>query len=94
MIYVGVDIAKLNHCAAIMDSNGQVLQSPFMFTNNSQGFNKLLSNLKPFDKSNLVIGVESTSNYAENLINYFFDLGSFALLCSWSCCSQTCSCYL
>ena len=31
MIYVGIDIAKLTHYAAIMNSDGEVLVEPFSF---------------------------------------------------------------
>lgn len=75
MIYVGIDIAKEKHFAAAMTADGEVLIKPFGFTNNSEGFKLLLSNLKSFDKSNLLIGLESTAHYGENLICYLFDLG-------------------
>ena len=38
MIYVGIDIAKLNHFASVLSSNGEVLIEPFKFTNDSDGF--------------------------------------------------------
>ena len=35
MIRVGIDIAKTNHCAAIVDySTGEVIEQPFLVTNN------------------------------------------------------------
>ena len=38
MIYVGIDIAKTNHYASIVNySTGEVLESPFLVTNNKQG---------------------------------------------------------
>ena len=75
MIYVGIDIAKEKHFAAAMTSDGEVLLKPFGFTNNSEGFKLFLSNLKPFDKTNLLIGLESTAHYGENLISYLFEQG-------------------
>ena len=33
MIYVGIDIAKLNHFAAAISSDGEILIEPFKFTN-------------------------------------------------------------
>jgi len=75
MIYVGIDIAKQKHFAAAMTSDGEVLIPPFGFTNNSEGFKLFLSKLKPFDKEDLLIGLESTAHYGENLLCYLFDLG-------------------
>jgi len=75
MIYIGIDIAKQKHFAAAMTADGEVLIPPFGFMNNSEGFSLLLSKLKPFDKSSLLIGLESTAHYGENLICYLFDLG-------------------
>lgn len=45
MIYVGIDIAKLNHFASAISSDGEVLIEPFKFTNDSDGFFTLLSKL-------------------------------------------------
>lgn len=33
MIYVGIDIAKLNHFASALSSDGQILLQPFSFSN-------------------------------------------------------------
>lgn len=33
MIYVGIDVAKQTHYAAIMNSDGEILAEPFAFTN-------------------------------------------------------------
>ena len=38
MIYVGIDIAKLNHFAAVISSDGEILIEPFKFTNDYDGF--------------------------------------------------------
>ena len=38
MIYVGIDIAKLNHFAAAVSSDGEILIEPFKFTNDYDGF--------------------------------------------------------
>ena len=45
MIYVGVDIAKLNHFASAISSDGEVLIEPFKFTNDADGFQLLVSKL-------------------------------------------------
>ena len=45
MIYVGIDIAKLNHFAAAVSSEGEILIEPFQFSNDYDGFYLLLSKL-------------------------------------------------
>ena len=45
MIYVGIDIAKLNHFASAISSDGQELLKPFKFTNDGDGFQMLISRL-------------------------------------------------
>lgn len=75
MIYVGIDIAKQKHFAAAMTADGEVLIPPFGFENNSEGFKLFLSKLKTFEKKNILIGLESTAHYGENLVYHLFDLG-------------------
>lgn len=76
MIKVGIDIAKQNHYASIVNANtGEVIEKPFLVTNNSNGFEFLLSKLKQFDKSDILIGLESTAHYGNNLIFYFHQKG-------------------
>ena len=75
MIYVGIDIAKQNHFAAAMNADGEVLIQPFGFTNDAKGFSLLVSKLKDFDQENLLIGLESTSHYGENLIFHLYNIG-------------------
>ena len=76
MIYVGVDIAKQNHYAAIVDfSSGQVIEKPFLVTNNYIGFELLLSKINQFPKENILVGLESTAHYGNNLIFYFHNKG-------------------
>ena len=70
MIYVGIDIAKLNHFASVLSSDGKVLVEPFKFTNDNDGFCMLLSVLDSFDKDCLIIGLESTAHYGNNLVEF------------------------
>ena len=70
MIYVGIDIAKFNHFASAISSDGEVLIEPFKFTNDNDGFLLLLSKLSSFDKSSLIIGLESTAHYVNNLLAF------------------------
>lgn len=75
MIYVGIDIAKQKHFAAVVNSDSEVLVQPFGFLNNSEGFNLLVSKLDTFKTDNLVIGLESTAHYGDTLVFYLFNLG-------------------
>lgn len=68
MIFVGIDVAKDTHYAAVSDDSGAVLVKPFAFQNNAEGFCLLLKKLSEFDRSKLLIGLESTGIYSENLI--------------------------
>ena len=70
MIYVGIDIAKLNHFASVVSSDGEILIEPFKFTNDNDGFQLLLSKLNPLDKDSIIIGLESTAHYGDNLVRY------------------------
>ena len=70
IIYVGIDIAKLNHFSAAMSSDGEILIEPFKFTNDADGFQLLISKLESFDKDSIIIGLESTAHYGNNLVRY------------------------
>ena len=75
MIYVGIDIAKLNHFASALSSDGEVLIEPFKFTNDSDGFFMLLPKLSSFDKDSIIIGLESTAHYDNNLLMFLVPKG-------------------
>ena len=74
MIYIGIDIAKNTHWASAMSSDGEILLQPFSFQNNNEGFQKFISKLSCFDKQKMLIGLESTAHYGENIISYLFNL--------------------
>ena len=74
MIYVGIDIAKNTHWASAINSDGEILLEPFSFQNNNEGFQKFISKLSNFDKQKMLIGLESTAHYGENIISYLFNL--------------------
>ena len=75
MIYFGIDIAKLNHYASAISSDGEVLIKPFEFTNDNDGFCTLLSELSRFEKASIVIGLESTAHYGNNLLLFLVPKG-------------------
>ena len=70
MIYIGIDIAKFNHFAAAISSDGEILIEPFKFTNDYDGFYLLLSKLAPLDQNSIIIGLESTAHYGDNLVRF------------------------
>ncbi len=70
MIYLGIDIAKLNHFASALSSDGEILIEPFQFSNDNDGFHLLLSKLEGLDKDSIIIGLESTAHYGNNLVRY------------------------
>ena len=63
MIYVGIDIAKLNHFASAISSDGEIIIEPFKFTNDNDGFHLLISKIDPLDKdaSSLVLNRRHTT---------------------------------
>ena len=72
MIYVGIDIAKLNHFASAISSDGEILMQPFKFTNDGDGFHLLASKLETLFlvSDSIIIGLESTAHYGDNLVRY------------------------
>ena len=68
-IFVGIDIAKLNHFAAAISSDGEILLEPFKFTNDADGFQLLVFKLESFDKNSIIIGLESTAHYVTTLFD-------------------------
>ena len=87
-IFVGIDIAKLNHFAAAISSDGEILLEPFKFTNDADGFQLLVSKLESFDKNSIIIGLESTAHYGDNLVRYlvaeFYQVCRFCLHMRWT----------
>ena len=65
MFIVGIDIAKFNHEAIIIDSKGKIIRKAFPFKNTSEGFEILLSELNSVSNniSDFTIAMESTSHY-------------------------------
>ena len=67
MIYVGIDISKYKHDCFICKDAGEVIVENLSFTNNKKGFQQFLDLLKPYDNSNVHIGLEATGHYGLNL---------------------------
>ena len=72
MFYIGIDIAKRSHQAAVTDASGELIVKPFSFKNSALGFAQFLSVLEENSVaySCCVIGLEATGHYWYPL--YFF----------------------
>lgn len=72
MFFIGIDVAKRSHQAAVTDISGNIIVKPFNFKNSSVGFSHFLETLKvnSVSKENCTIGLESTGHYWYPL--YFF----------------------
>lgn len=67
MIYIGIDISKYKHDCFICNDTGEVIVDNFSFENTKKGFQQFLDLLKPYDNSNVHIGLEATGHYGLNL---------------------------
>lgn len=67
MIYVGIDISKYKHDCFICDNTGEIIVENLSFENNQKGFQQFSDLLKPYDNSNVHIGLEATGHYGLNL---------------------------
>ena len=70
MIYVGIDVAKQSHFASLISSDCKILVEPFQFSNYGDGFHYLVSAFEPFKDKEIIIGLESTTLYVDNLIRH------------------------
>jgi transposase len=62
MYYCGIDVAKWNHTATVIDEEGQVVVKPALVSNDQAGVNLLLGLLAPY-QDELLVGLESTGHY-------------------------------
>jgi len=71
-IYVGIDIAKHEQYASVINSSGEILIKPFKFTNDLTGFKILKDKMIIFPLNNIIIDFESTTHYVNTLMNNFY----------------------
>ena len=79
-IIVGIDVAKDKHdIYALNNLTGEIIIPHMKIKNNLKGFTKLLEKLKSFNPQDVLIGMEETGHYHQNLANFFhgkgFDIG-------------------
>lgn len=68
--YIGVDIGKFSHWAAVMTNYGELKVDSFCFTNDKQGFNTFYQTVKPYLSHDHLIGMEDTAHYADNFRHF------------------------
>ena len=67
MNYIGFDISKYKHDCFIAT---KTINHQFSFENSKSGFIELLSYFKPLSKTEMIIGLEATGHYGENLKSF------------------------
>jgi transposase len=65
MRFAGIDIAAETHVVAVIDESGTVLLKPTAFTEDAEGYARLLERLGP--TSDLLVVMEATGHYWKNL---------------------------
>lgn len=77
MFYIGIDIAKKNHEASIIDSSGKSLSKSISFPNSTKGIEKFNNFIAEFGvtTNNCIVGMEATGHYWISLFSYIVDLG-------------------
>lgn len=75
--YLGIDIAKTNHVASLINNVGDVVIRAIKFTNSNEGFTKLLTTIqdKLGDLSNIEVAMEATGHYWLSLYSSLTDNG-------------------
>lgn len=72
MIFVGVDIAKIDHVACAVDETGDKLTKPLPFKNSEAGFEKLIAWLEGVAEkpSEAFVAMEATGHYWMTCFSY------------------------
>lgn len=74
MILIGIDIGKLNHTFSIVSGDtSEVLMDPTAFSNDRQGFDFFYDTCEPYEKENVLIGMEDTGHYHFALLKDLLD---------------------
>lgn len=77
MFYLGIDIAKNNHVASLMDQDGTLVFKGFSFSNSTDGAQALSSKLSAVSihPGDFVVGLEATGHYWLALYSFLFEQG-------------------
>ena len=74
-LIVGIDIAKMNHVVSFQGENIKTPQRGIKVSNTAEGFGNLVRNLSPWDKNEVIIGMEPTGHYWKPLYCHLTDRG-------------------
>ena len=75
MFYLGIDIAKVNHVASLIDEDGSILVKAIKFTNSNEGLEKLIDSISNYDQSQIYCAMEATGTYWLSLFSALTDKG-------------------
>lgn len=77
MIYVGVDIAKVDHVVGAIDEAGEAITKPMSFKNSEAGFEKCICYLEglAIKPDEVFIGMEATGHYWMACFSYLMAKG-------------------
>lgn len=72
MAYIGIDVAKYKHSAAVIGEQGERLLRDFEFANDNEGFETLLQRLAQVGATakRSTVCLEATGHYGRNLIEF------------------------
>ena len=75
MLYLGIDIAKVNHVASLIAEDGSILVKAIKFTNSNEGLQKLIESISDYDQSQIYCAMEATGTYWLSLFSALTDKG-------------------
>lgn len=75
MFYLGIDIAKVNHVASLINEDGSILVKAIKFTNSNEGLQKLIDSINDYDQSQIYCAMEATGTYWLSLFSALTDKG-------------------
>ena len=68
--FADIDVAKLNHFASDISSDGGVFVEPFKVSSDFEDFRSLSLVLDKYDREQLLVGLESTAHYGQVEISF------------------------
>ncbi len=77
MLYLGIDIAKHNRVASLLDENAKPLFKAFSFSNTIDGANSLIEKLSNFitTTADVEVGMEATGHYWLSVYSFLVEKG-------------------
>lgn len=82
MYYLGIDVSKSSSHCVVIDNNGERFKKAFSFKNNRDQFHTLIDKLADYgiQKDAVLIGIEATGIFWENLFCFLSDSGFSVIL--------------